>query len=1489
MKTTADKSHVKPRSFRLLCACAAQEWRRWRRSPVWMIGLVAAGFLLVSESGSSNVLGFPTASQSLYGFQLACSMLLGIVAFLLTAGSLASDLEGTRGDLVFSRPLATPLYLAGKYVGALSFSLALVFPLILLAASAPMFHGTLRFHPPARFLVAVCLSVVPALCYACALAIFLTAIFRKVVVTLPIFLIYFFTVVLLHAGSGSGGISLLDFSQRLYPRELVVQVPLRLSECTFAGLLDPVAPALLFRAILYVVLSLLLLVGAGWALGFRLDARVCAELGAAVTRLFRRRKLSLGAGFCEAPASTPRLSMPSIFWASAAQGPQGSVAQAFLNELQLLVYSAKILAGRNLLAVALACLGIIATVLGYTVGPYQTREGSLVMHVEMFAPLLGVLLFSDLVASEFEAGRAPLLRTSTRGAPWLVLRRMMHATIFSAGACLGLLLALRIIYVPFEVLHALVTVLPGVLFFGALAMVAATLTHRSLVGYAVGAGAMVLGLTLPQVEPLTPMAFHLRRQLANDRLMGEFNWLLAKTVYVGLALLLAGGVLNLLRKINAWKRVGIGSLVLISGTFTLMHFLWSAPRPQQVSAKPQSRELSAREEGEVRLVRRVDVAPNKPGPDALESATLLDVRMVRQGEGWQVEREIPVDLTREFELRHLDLDAAVAPSEARFNVEARFAVKPISGAAERLCFFLAAEFQVQTVTIDGRPAAVLKHGDLVEIPLSAPAELGREVQVFLAYGGTLRLPQNLQYERVAKDLLFVTSRWYPSLHQRGGDRKNLFTYRAVLHVPKAFHVAAAVDRSADFSSRSLSKQAESGNAYLLESAAFADCIPLFIGTFQEFTGKYRDVSLSFCSFTGNAQLADKTFAAAARILEDYEQSFGPYPFSRLAVVENRFQSAGGAAYPALVAMKPERLVPEHEERFLEGYLPYELAHLWWSGMMPPWVAEGVAVFVSTEFLERACGVPRAMALLDNEIVAPYLSQRDASVPLINALGVDLYARGGYLARMLQAQVGRQAVFDRLRAFRDSLRDRSVVDFSQGTDGFLNELKEAAGPQWAGFVEDWARTVKRFDPAIAWLTQEPSKNGFRASLCLEHLAEIRFPVPVRLKFKSGATRDLVWAGNKQNETLEIECPEMIASAELDPEHRLLDYDRQNNICLPGVRRSPQNQRENRFAGWKTYTPSDGLPGTDVRCLALGGDGAVYAGIWSLQAAMNRQWAVAVFNGIWQRYDPGLDPIHLVTTIKPLPDGSLWLASQHQLRWIHKKTSRDFTFAEINAGGIVGRRQFRPSPATNSSIKGSQAYCLLHDQTGRLWLGTDHGLTVLSQAGEPIAEYGPDKGLAGREIFCLLEGQNGTVYAGTEAGVFCFDGKNWNREDRLPRDLTLCSAAGPHQTLWFGTFRSGVIALDVAGVRSYSAANRTLMDTIVCSLAVDEKGGVWAGSPDGLLHFDGRAWGVFNRKNSGLPSNQVRSIVVDPRGQIWVGTDVGVTEYTPPNGKGEENGT
>ena len=246
-----------------LIEMASLELRVQRRSPIWMISLAVAALLGYTESFTVGVIDWPTTTQAVRAFQLVCTMILGVMCFLLTAGALARDLSPRHRDLLLSRPIPAWVYLGGIYLGNCLFALGVCLCLMLVFWATPLFFGQTMLYPIQPFVHIICLAALPTIVFCGALAVLLTCLFRRLIIALPVFLLYFMAVALfrlpLSFYTVTPDVDLWDFSMRLYPQGVSAHVGASsLMDLSFAHLLQPPVPGLYVRALLYTGLSLVM-------------------------------------------------------------------------------------------------------------------------------------------------------------------------------------------------------------------------------------------------------------------------------------------------------------------------------------------------------------------------------------------------------------------------------------------------------------------------------------------------------------------------------------------------------------------------------------------------------------------------------------------------------------------------------------------------------------------------------------------------------------------------------------------------------------------------------------------------------------------------------------------------------------------------------------------------------------------------------------------------------------------------------------------------------------------------------------------------------------------------------------------------------------------------------------------------------------------------------------------------------------------------------
>ncbi len=245
---------------------------------------------------------------------------------------------------------------------------------------------------------------------------------------------------------------------------------------------------------------------------------------------------------------------------------------------------------------------------------------------------------------------------------------------------------------------------------------------------------------------------------------------------------------------------------------------------------------------------------------------------------------------------------------------------------------------------------------------------------------------------------------------------------------------------------------------------------------------------------------------------------------------------------------------------------------------------------------------------------------------------------------------------------------------------------------------------------------------------------------------------------------------------------------------------------------------------------------------------------------------------VRMIVPLRDGSLLVAGSRGLWRIDLAANRS--------------SEWRPNDG-----HALNALAMAQSASGEIAVGTNsQGVVYFNSGGREVARSTVADGLAENTVRAVLFDPQGRLWAGTNDGLSRID-----RRGGEPRTWRFGSqqgglSSGRVQTLmhdregilWVGTWLNGASLFDprteaIAEVRSESTDGVNLPGSAVPGLFVDDDGTVWLGVLEngGLVHFDMQR-GVLRRYapqpeiEGGLPNSVVSQAVRDRNGRLWVPT-------------------
>jgi signal transduction histidine kinase/ligand-binding sensor domain-containing protein len=256
------------------------------------------------------------------------------------------------------------------------------------------------------------------------------------------------------------------------------------------------------------------------------------------------------------------------------------------------------------------------------------------------------------------------------------------------------------------------------------------------------------------------------------------------------------------------------------------------------------------------------------------------------------------------------------------------------------------------------------------------------------------------------------------------------------------------------------------------------------------------------------------------------------------------------------------------------------------------------------------------------------------------------------------------------------------------------------------------------------------------------------------------------------------------------------------------------------------------------------------------------------------------------------------------------------------------------AVNGIPSDIKVNCLLTAKDGRLWIGTDHGLSLWD--GTQVVPKPMPSPLDQAQIRALVEDREGNLWVGTEQGLVRFDGKNafvmprgdsavtslfsdregniWFSDahgiERLrhktfialsetrgfPEGATGPVYADPYGRVWFGMKKGGLYCLKDGHVTRITTAG--LASDIVYSIA-GSGNDVWLGRQrGGLTHLhaeNGTTTEETFHPRGPLYDDVVYSVHVNRDGSVWAGTLTGgaihvvngtLTRFAESSGLGSE---
>jgi aminopeptidase N len=458
---------------------------------------------------------------------------------------------------------------------------------------------------------------------------------------------------------------------------------------------------------------------------------------------------------------------------------------------------------------------------------------------------------------------------------------------------------------------------------------------------------------------------------------------------------------------------------------------------------------------------------------------------------------------------------------------------------------------------DGTPLALepLADGTLARAALPLPIRPGEALQVELEFEA--RLPRVFARTGYVGDF-FMIGQWFPKLGVWQDGAWNAYPFHANAEFYADFgtyDVAITLPHGYVTGGTGLPvSTTDNGDGTQTVRYHAEDVIDFAWTASPRFQQAIRDadgVEILYLYLPKHEWTVGRALDAAQFALSHYGRWYGPYPYSRLTLVDvpDDGQGAGGMEYPMLVTVGTmsllgvEGLVSKRQDRSLEAIVFHEVGHQWWQSVVAfneaeePWLDEGFTEYSTVRTMEAAYGAGTSFLDARNLRVG-YLDTRRLEylvipkVPMYGRAwefdsleyGVAAYAKPALALSTLEHVLGEETMLDVMSTFFQRYRFAHPT-----TEDFRAVAEEVSAQDLAWFFDGLVYGDGVLNYMVTALDDD--------RVVVARQGDLSIPTEVLVTFADGSTVLERWDGQETERTFSYAGRPPVRSAEVDPERKL----------------------------------------------------------------------------------------------------------------------------------------------------------------------------------------------------------------------------------------------------------------------------------------------------------------------------------------------------------------
>ena len=339
--------------------------------------------------------------------------------------------------------------------------------------------------------------------------------------------------------------------------------------------------------------------------------------------------------------------------------------------------------------------------------------------------------------------------------------------------------------------------------------------------------------------------------------------------------------------------------------------------------------------------------------------------------------------------------------------------------------------------------------------------------------------------------------------------------------------------------------------------------PTFTVVEDSWTGSAGKVNIHVLMSPGNMASAPRYIQVLKGTLELYDKWIGPYPYDRITVIDppHGALDAGGMEYPTLITAGTSWNTPAGVLE-PEVVVEHEFGHQYWYAMVATnefeeaWLDEGINSYLEVKVMDKLYGkntsvlnFPFAQSDDDGEQRTSYLGVADTD-PMTrlgwkfmdsNSYGGVTYGKTATVLLTLEQIIGEDKMIASLHEYFLRYRFKHPT----GTD-FMKTVEDVSGQDLSWFfnqaisgtnVLDYEIEDAHSDP-LNWYEKNSKDGQYRTYVTVHRKGDFIFPVDLRVTFDDKSTATEHWDGKDRWMRYQYIHPAEVASAEIDPEHKIV---------------------------------------------------------------------------------------------------------------------------------------------------------------------------------------------------------------------------------------------------------------------------------------------------------------------------------------------------------------